>query len=59
MQTFIFKFFERLFQFVAILLVTGFMLNVLLDIQLRAHQSQRVGLTSMLKINQQLVGKTK
>lgn len=59
MEAFIVKAFEVLFKAVGVLLVCGLMGNVLSDLQARAFNSKRVGLVSMLKVNQQLVGKTK
>jgi hypothetical protein len=58
MEAFVVKTFEVLFKAVGILLVCGLMGNVLSDLQTRAFKSKRVGLVSMLKVNQQLVGKT-
>lgn len=59
MEAFIVKTFEALFKLVGVLLVCGLMGSVLSDLQTRAFNSKRVGLVSMLKVNQQLVGKTK
>lgn len=59
MENIIFRVFEVAFKAVGILLLTGVMVSALTDIQKRAFQSKQTGLTSMLKINQQLVGKTK
>lgn len=50
------KVFEMLFKFIGVLIVTGIFLSVLTDLQKKAFESKRAGLTSMLKINQQLVG---
>ncbi len=57
METLIFKFFGVLFRLVGILLLTGAMVSVLSDLQKKAFHSKQVGLVSLLKINQQLVGK--
>ena len=59
MESYIIKVFEALFKTVGVLLVCGLMGSVLGDLQARAFNSKRVGLVSMLKVNQQLVGKTK
>lgn len=59
MENIIFRVFEVAFKAVGILLLTGVMVSALTDIQKRAFQSKQTGLTSMLKINQQLVGKTR
>lgn len=58
MEAFLVKTFEVIFKAVGVLLVFGLMGNVLSDLQTRAFNSKRVGLVSMLKVNQQLVGKT-
>ena len=55
----IYKFFEITFRLVGILLLTGLLVSVLLDLQKKAFNSKSVGLTSMLKINEQLVGKVR
>ena len=59
MENIIFRVFEVAFKAVGILLLTGVMVSALTDIQKRAFPSKQTGLTSMLKINQQLVGKTR
>jgi len=59
METIVFRFFGVLFKFIGILIVGGTMVAVLTDIQKKAFDSKRIGLTSMLKINEQLVGKTR
>ncbi len=59
MENIIFRFFEIAFKAVGILLLTGALASVLTDIQKRAFESKQTGLTSMLKINQQLVGKAR
>jgi hypothetical protein len=59
METIIFKAFGTLFRFVGFLLLTGTIVAALSDLQERAFVSHRTGLVSMLKVNQQLVGKTK
>lgn len=55
----IFKFFEITFRLVGILLLTGLLVSVLTNVQQRAFDSKQAGLTSMLKINEQLVGKAR
>lgn len=57
MESYVVKVFGVLFQAVGVLLVCGLMASVLTDLQTRAFNSKRVGLVSMLKVNQQLVGK--
>ena len=57
MESIVFRLFGALFQTVGILILTGVLVAVLGDIQKRAFESKRTGLTSMLKINEQLVGK--
>lgn len=57
MENIIYRSFEIAFKAVGILLLTGIMVSALTDIQQRAFESKRSGITSMLKINQQLVGK--
>jgi hypothetical protein len=59
MESYIVKVFGVLFQAVGVLLFCGMMASVLTDLQARAFNSKRVGLVSMLQVNQQLVGKTK
>lgn len=59
MESVTFNLFAALFKFVGVLIVGGVFLAVLMDIQQKAFQSKTTGLTSMLKINQQLVGKTR
>lgn len=56
MENIVFRAFEIAFKAVGILLVTGAIVAALTDIQKRAFESKRTGLTSMLKVNQQLVG---
>ncbi len=58
MEAFVVKTFEALFKVISVLLICGLMGNVLSDLQTRAFSSKRVGLVSMLKVIQQLVGKT-
>ena len=58
MESIIYRAFETVFKVVGILLMTGFMTSALTDIQKRAFHSKQAGLTSMLKVNQQLVGKS-
>lgn len=59
MESIIFRAFEVTFKTVGILLLTGALVAAMTDIQTRALKSKRAGLTSMLKINQQLVGKAR
>lgn len=59
MESYVVKVFEALFKAMGVLLVCGLMGSVLGDLQARALNSKRVGIVSMLKVNQQLVGKTK
>jgi len=59
MENTIYRSFEIAFRAVGVLLLTGVLVSALVDIQRRAFQSQQTGLTSMLKINEQLVGKTR
>lgn len=59
MGNIIFKSFQFLFRFVAVMLVAGTFVSTLTDIQKKAFHNKKIGLVSMLKINQQLVGKTK
>ena len=59
MENIIFKSFEVAFKAVGILLLTGALVAALTDIQKQAFESKRTGLTSMLKINEQLVGKSR
>lgn len=58
MESFFVKVFEALFKTVGVLLVCGLMGSVLRDLQIRAFHSKRIGLVSLLHVNQQLVGKT-
>ncbi len=58
MENIIFRVFEVAFKVVGILLLTGAMVSALTEIQSRAFYAKKAGLTSMLKINEQLVGKT-
>ncbi len=57
MESLIFNLFGRLFKFVGVLIVGGVMVFALMDIQKRAFDSKSTGLISMLRVNQQLVGK--
>ncbi|HEY8269853.1 MAG TPA: hypothetical protein VIG33_03130 [Pseudobdellovibrionaceae bacterium] len=57
MENIIYRFFEIAFRAIGILLLTGVLVSALIDIQKRAFESKQTGLTSMLKINEQLVGK--
>lgn len=59
METIIFNLFKAIFRLVGILILTGTLTNVLYDLQKKAFDSRRTGLTSLLKVNQQLVGKIK
>lgn len=59
MGTLIFKIFGILFRTVGFLILTGAIASLLADMQKLAFNSKRHGLTSMLSINQQLVGKTR
>ena len=56
MESIVFRAFGVLFQAVGLLILAGLMVTVLTDLQHRALVSKRSGLTSMLKINEQLVG---
>lgn len=51
--------FEFVFKLVAVLIVTGTLYSVIRDLRAHAWESKNRGLTSMLKINEQLVGKSK
>ena len=59
MENIVFRVFEIAFKAVGFLLLTGAMVSALSEIQHRAFLSKKKGLTSMLEINQQLVGKSK
>lgn len=59
MEGIIFKAFGVVFQTVGVLLLAGVMASVLTDLQRHAYESKQRGLTSMLKINEQLVGKVR
>lgn len=59
MESIVFKAFRAIFEYVIALAITGTFVLALVDIQKKAFHSKSVGLTSMLKINQQLVGRTK
>lgn len=56
MENIVFRAFGILFQAIGLLILAGLMVAVLTDLQQRAFISKRSGLTSMLKINTQLVG---
>ncbi len=58
MISLVFSIFQTLFRFVIALMVAGVFVSVLSDIQKRAFENKRIGLVSLLKVNQQLVGKT-
>lgn len=59
METIIYRSFEIAFKTVGILLLTGAIVAVLTDIQKRAFESKRTGLTTMVGINRQLVGESR
>ena len=59
MESIIFKIFQTVFRSVGILILTGTLVSVVADLQKLAFNSKKVGLTSMLKVNEQLVGKAK
>lgn len=59
MESIIFKTFQTVFNLVGVLMLTGTLVSALADIQKFAFNSKRVGLASMLRVNEQLVGKTK
>lgn len=59
MEAIVFNLFKVIFRMVGLLILGGVLVAALIDIQKHAFNSKRTGLTSMLKINQQLVGKTK
>lgn len=50
--------FEKLIDGIVILILTGSILSYTLDLQTKAAHQKKTGLVSMLKVNQQLVGKT-
>lgn len=51
--------FEAVFKLVGLLIVTGTLYTVIHDLRSHARENKKQGLTSMLKINEQLVGKAK
>jgi hypothetical protein len=51
--------FEFTFKLVSVLIVTGTLYTVIHDLRSHAWNSRNRGLTSMLKINEQLVGKVR
>ena len=57
MENIIFRVFEVVFKAVGILLLTGAMVSALTEVQEKAFYAKKAGLTSMLKINEQLVGR--
>lgn len=57
MESIIFRIFETIFKTIGVLLLTGALASIFTDIHKRAFQSQKTGLSSMLKTNEQLVGK--
>lgn len=59
MENIVYRTFGIVFQTVGILILTGFLVSTLSDIQKRALKSHQTGLTSMVKINEQLVGKSR
>lgn len=59
MESLTFRYFSVLFDIVRLLVIAGVLVSVLVDIQDRAFESKSRGLTSMLKVNQQLVGQSK
>lgn len=59
MESVIYKTFGVLFQKVGMLILTGVIISVLTDLQKHAFESKQRGLTSMLKINEQLVGRAR
>ena len=59
MEGIVFKGFQFLFKFAVTLAIAGTLASVLTDIQKKAFENKKIGLVSLLKINQQLVGKTK
>ena len=56
MESIIFRVFGVIYQAVGLLILTGLTVAVLTDLQHHAFVSKQSGLTSMLKINEQLVG---
>lgn len=59
MESLAIKTFQLIFKFIVNLMMCGMLVSVLLDLQTAAFHSKKLGLVSMLHINQQLVGKTK
>ena len=59
MESLTFRYFTVLFDIIRLLVIAGVLVSVLVDIQGRAFESKSRGLTSMLKVNQQLVGQSK
>ena len=59
MEGIVFKVFEALFKSIGFLIIAGIFLSVLSGLQKKAFDSKRAGLTSMLGVNQQLVGRTR
>ena len=57
MEGVIFKICSTVFELALALIFWGVIGTALMDIQAKAFNSKSVGLVSMLKINQQLVGK--
>lgn len=54
----IFRFAGILFGLVKALMIAGLFVSVLSSLQAKTFHSKRVGLVSMLNVNQQLVGKS-
>ncbi len=59
MEGIIFKTFGVVFQAASILILAGVMASVLTDLHRHAFESKQRGLTNMLKVNEQLVGKAR
>lgn len=59
MESLIIKTFQFIFKLVVSLMMCGMLVSVLSDLQAGAFYSKKVGLVSMLHVNEQLVGKTK
>jgi hypothetical protein len=59
MESIVFRVFGTLFRIVGILIFTGTIATVLIDLQKRAGNANRIGLVSLLSVNSQLVGRAK
>ncbi len=59
MESLIFKFFRMLFDLIGTVLFLGLVSAAILQVQQKAFEGRRAGLVNMLKVNQQLVGKSK